>query len=276
MPRPKLITSPQAIYRIERQIVPIAQRAFRSAVNVWRDALAAATTPELAITPKPLAPLVKVTASAVKAGGKVAEIQLNSALETRLSFSLANPAAVAWMAEHGATLIREITDETRAGVRTIVQSTLGQSMSLPELQRRLRGLVGLTERQSQSVANVIERARASGMNDAAAWREGYAHAKAQIAYRAELIARTETITAANKGQQLLWQQAVDSGQLGTDRMEQMWIATKGERTCPICGDLHQTRAPIGGTFKGGYTGPTAHPNCRCAVGLVQRESYRRR
>lgn len=40
---------------------------------------------------------------------------------------------------------------------------------------------------------------------------------------------------------------------------EVW-ASKDERRCPICGDLHQKRYPIGGSMP-----IPAHPRCRCTV-----------
>lgn len=79
--------------------------------------------------------------------------------------------------------------------------------------------------------------------------------------RARLIAQTETTRAFFEGNRAGWRQ---SGVI--DQLE--WRTSNDERVCPVCGNLHGTRAPLNGDF-GGYL-PPAHPGCRCwAVGVVE-------
>ena len=111
-----------------------------------------------------------------------------------------------------------------------------------------------------------------------------------IRFRAETIARTETIRAANMGQQLVWDEALDSNLL-PETAEKVWMATGDDRTCPICavldgqtigirGDFAITRRATsftrdGDTFRVGNTAalktpttsrtPPAHPRCRCTI-----------
>lgn len=86
--------------------------------------------------------------------------------------------------------------------------------------------------------------------------------------RAELIAHTESMRAANVGQRQGWAQAVDEGLLPPD-MRRQWIATNDEITCTICGDLDGEAADIDDEYpEPGGEGPPAHPRCRCTEGLV--------
>jgi hypothetical protein len=81
-----------------------------------------------------------------------------------------------------------------------------------------------------------------------------------------------TIRASNEGQQQLWNQAIEQELIDPNEWEREWIADETERTCEICMGLDGTRAPIDGTFEGGYARPPdPHPSCRCAVGLVRKE-----
>lgn len=73
--------------------------------------------------------------------------------------------------------------------------------------------------------------------------------------RATLIAQTETTRAAREGGQAGYEQ---SGVVA----ETEWVTVNDERVCPVCGPLNGKRAPLRGTYPGGYTQP-AHPGCRC-------------
>lgn len=80
-----------------------------------------------------------------------------------------------------------------------------------------------------------------------------------------------TMTAANRGQEALWSQAVADGLLAEADWERMWLVAKDERTCKVCQPLDRKRAPmLGGTFPGGVAGPPIHPRCRCATGLIEK------
>lgn len=86
--------------------------------------------------------------------------------------------------------------------------------------------------------------------------------------RAEVIARTESMRAANEGQRQAWAQAQEKGLLdGSERRE--WIATSG--CCDECDELDGTTAILDGTYAGGVDGPPLHPNCRCTEGISAQE-----
>jgi SPP1 gp7 family putative phage head morphogenesis protein len=75
--------------------------------------------------------------------------------------------------------------------------------------------------------------------------------------RAKLIAQTETTRAAAQGS---IEGYAESGVVA----EMEWVTVNDERVCPTCGPLNGKRAPLRGSFAGGYTAP-AHPGCRCFV-----------
>lgn len=77
-----------------------------------------------------------------------------------------------------------------------------------------------------------------------------------IASRAEMIARTETITAANEGNLDVYKDA------GVEKKE--WYATPG--ACDVCIAIEAAGPiPINELFLDEFDTPTAHPNCKCAV-----------
>lgn len=100
------------------------------------------------------------------------------------------------------------------------------------------------------------------------------YAQRLIAARAETIARTESLGAANWGAQESWRQAVREGDLPTD-VKQFWIVTPDDRLCAICSEIPGMNPDGVGldeafaTPEGSVDGPPApHPNCRCSIGLV--------
>ena len=146
--------------------------------------------------------------------------------------------------------------------------------------REIRRLVGLTERQADTVSKYraalenpkagapkLSQKRVDQMVDRMATR--------LVKERAETIARTEMITAMAEGQQAAWGGLVADGLLDANVYEQEWLAViPSGRTCPRCLKMDGRRAPIGGEFqepgRGAVKGPTLHPKCRCSVVLARR------
>lgn len=79
------------------------------------------------------------------------------------------------------------------------------------------------------------------------------------ASRAEMIARTEVIGAANTGKLLAAQQSTPIVQ------SKQWLATEDNRTCLECESLDGEEQPLDGQFSDGTTAPPDHPNCRCTL-----------
>lgn len=84
--------------------------------------------------------------------------------------------------------------------------------------------------------------------------------------RADLIARHETMLAANEGQRQGWGQAVEAGLLAKDA-QRVWITTPDERLCPVCEPLEGKTATLDGEYDDGIEGPPAHVQCRCTEGI---------
>lgn len=86
--------------------------------------------------------------------------------------------------------------------------------------------------------------------------------------RADVIARTESMIAANEGQRQSWDQAVDEGLLTGDE-QRVWIASADGKLCPDCEELDGETADLDGEYPGdGGDGPPLHPNCRCTEGII--------
>jgi hypothetical protein len=61
-----------------------------------------------------------------------------------------------------------------------------------------------------------------------------AYARKYRKYRAETIARTESMRALNMGTQEAWRQAVQDGKIVEDLIRRFWKVAHDERTCPVC------------------------------------------
>ena len=184
------------------------------------------------------------------------------------SFDLLNPAAVEWIKRHTGDLITQITEESKLAIRAIIQDAFENGGHPYKTARQIRQYIGLTERDARAVLNYWKKLNqeanlsAKQVNDMAD-----TYARKLLRQRAETIARTETINASAEGQRKLWEQAsADNMLLGFERT---WIVTPDDRLCQRCSAMKGQRAPIGGVYPNGSSGPTLHPRCRCAEGLVE-------
>lgn len=145
-----------------------------------------------------------------------------------MRFDVKNPAVIDWATQHAAELVTQVADTTRDNIRAAI----------------------------------------ADLQESGDWADAYDSILSAVGdgARADLIARTETMLAANNGQRQAWDQAVDNGLLtGAERV--VWIATEG--ACHECDALDGEERDIDGEYSGdGADGPPAHPNCRCTEGIV--------
>jgi hypothetical protein len=81
-------------------------------------------------------------------------------------------------------------------------------------------------------------------------------------YWAHRLVRTDLQSATNG----LLDEGIRELHARDSAIERRWDASIDARVCVVCRELHDTTAPVTGTFPGGYDAAPAHPNCRCRVG----------
>jgi SPP1 gp7 family putative phage head morphogenesis protein len=148
-----------------------------------------------------------------------------------IKFDAANKPAIQWAKKHAAELVTEITETTRERIRDEVVGAFKEKISPAQLADLLESIVDDEN-------------------------------------RAELIAKTETMFAANMGQRQAWDQAVDKGLLD-DSVRREWIVTGDKDLCDECESLDGARTDLDGEYPDpGGEGPPLHPRCRCTEGIV--------
>ena len=95
----------------------------------------------------------------------------------------------------------------------------------------------------------------------------------RLRYRAKVIGRTETLTAANAGNYEAWQQAADLDYIRPAQTRRIFVVAKDDRTCPICKAI-PTLNPNGVRFDEPFRTPVGlkmlppiHVQCRCSTAL---------
>jgi hypothetical protein len=245
-----------------------------------------------------LSALIAATDETAKQAGEVTAGLLSDTLRAEVAFDRLNPNVIAHFQAVQGGMIRQITEDTRQGIMAAVRDAQLAGEAPAVSARRIKGIVGLTDRQAQAVLNFQRALEAGDYGDAmsrqlrdrrfdrtlaAAARRGSGLSPDQIetmvnryrdrwlAFRAETISRTEAIRAAQAGSWQSMQQAAVAGRLPVAALRRFWLVAADERTCEVCKDIAKANAAGVGLVEpfmsptGQVMHPPAHPRCRCAV-----------
>lgn len=190
----------------------------------------------------------------------------------------ANPFALRIAARHAGRLVRYVDQPVRQLIRERTVAALTEGVHPTVLARRLKRDVPLLPHHRGSVAALEAKLLEDGVSPARARAQADRQAAAYAAQRANTIARTEMLSAANAGIQASWMERQAKGWL-PPRTELMWMITHSDcRTCPTCRQMvgDQAVTVLGDPFqfpdgKGGAISlqqPPAHPRCRCTVAVL--------
>lgn len=127
---------------------------------------------------------------------------------------------------------------------------------LDQLARRVKGVAATTR---DTIRALVGQAAAEGWDMPTLAQAIRDAGVTESARRSQMIARTESATAYTQGSLLAYK---ESGVV--DQVE--WLI--GDDACAVCAGLAGQRVPLGTPFPGGFDGPPAHVDCRCAVSPV--------
>lgn len=233
-------------------------------------------------------------------------------LKTVFQFDVRNPAAEAWLRDYSSTLITEIVDDQRNMVREYIAKGIAagdnpRTVALDLVGRvgidgkRSGGLIGLTSSQSEWVQNyqdalssdnpldaldynlrdarfdaAVQRAVDSGVPLTAEQIDAMvnSYTNRALRYRAEAIARTESMASLHEAQKQAIDQAVESGAVDPENISMIWRTTKDKRTRESHREMEGQTVKYGEMFTTGLGNQLAYPgdpdgpaedtiNCRC-------------
>ena len=179
-----------------------------------------------------------------------------------------------WTEQRGAAFVTNSTQTQIDALRAVVQrAAVLEDMSVDELSRAIRPMVGLTRQQGIANLNYYKNLIQNGTSKKKALDLSIRYSARQHRYRGYNIARTELAFAYNKGAHEGTKQAQEAGYMG-DTVK-VWCTADDERVCPICGALEgkivsmdedfEFYTKLQATNPGIRRTPPAHPSCRCAV-----------
>ncbi len=188
------------------------------------------------------------------------------------NFNPAHEAVRQWTEEHSAEFVTNSTQRQIEAVRAVVHraATL-QDMSVDQLARAIRPMVGLYKEQAVANMNYYQTLIENGVKEQKALDLSIRYGARQHRYRGYLIARQELAMAYNTGADQSVRQAQAAGYIG-DTVKVASCAAD-ERVCEICGKLDGTIIGMDEDFdipnRGNYRFTKKHPpfhiGCRCGV-----------
>lgn len=187
----------------------------------------------------------------------------------RLEFELRLKQAETYLSsQEYSYLLQTLISPEAVSIQELLVKSFAEGVPPLQIAREIRQTLGL----SAEYRRAVERYRASLQTtpERAERLVGQYQRHLEV-YRAETIARTETIRAANVGQSVLWNQAASDGVLPAYRTRRLWIQTPDDRTCDFCRSLKDQTTMLDGQWRtrfGAVSTPPLHPRCRCAQGLV--------
>lgn len=186
----------------------------------------------------------------------------------------------AWTDTHTATMVTQVTTTQFEALRAVVQrAAILEDMSVDELARAIRPMVGLTKPQAEANLRYYEKLIENGVSQNRAQDLSAKYAARQHRYRAISIARNELAEAYNAGAHEGTKQAIEAGYL--PEMVKVWTTSLDEfRRCDACKALEGAIVGMDDNFVyESKTGrrttalmPPLHPQCMCAVQYVPADS----
>ena len=162
-----------------------------------------------------------------------------------------------------ANAVTEVTLETKRAIRALIVRSIREGIPPYEVARRVRSMVGMTVRQATAAATFRATLVDSGLTPARVDKLTERYIARKIRARSANIARTEGMSALNRGVAESWVQARNEGFLTKKQVVEI-ITTPDDVTCPICEPLDGVQVPID-EFS---SYPPFHSQCRCVVGIV--------
>lgn len=192
--------------------------------------------------------LVPAMAPFVDAVTKVAAAAALSTAGLGASLTLINERALAWARDHTAERLTgfalDVLGVVQETVREeVVEVLAGTGGNVGALGRRIRATVGLLPAHAGAVLRYEEKLRADGVPEDKITRNVETYRRRLVAWRAEGVARTETMVAAHAGLVEGWKAAIEAGRLPSD-VEMVWDAEEDKLVCERCAPLDGMRVRV--------------------------------
>lgn len=166
-----------------------------------------------------------------------------------VGLSLASTTVRTLLEENAGRQILAVTADSLTSIRATLSSAYLEGIGSRAGARLIRSSIGLLPRHSATVVRYAESLRTQGHPETVVTRLAEQYAQRLLNYRADVIARTESIYAAMAAQTVKWEEWAAAGVLESDRTWVEWMVTPDDRLCPYCAPMDGVRIRIGGRFE---------------------------
>ena len=243
----------------------------------------------------------RVSQSTVLAGQRLAR-QLSTALGREVSFNLADPRLAQLIEQSRFRTVQAITSQARSAANEALGFARARGLNLRRQAMEVRNSIGLTTPQVRAIERyrealvtgnrsalrnvlrdrrfdrTVRRAIESGepLTGAQMSRMVRRYRERQLRFRAETVARTESLRAVHEGQELAVDQLVEGGELQQEDIQSVWFTRRDERVRGSHRTMHRQKREHGVPFTSGngvslrFPGDPSAPasetaRCRCRV-----------
>lgn len=165
-----------------------------------------------------------------------------------VSFTIDNAAVVAWIRQHVGSLIVGISEDALVSVRTLAERAYVEGVGTRAFARQLRPAIGLLPRHAETLRRYVLQLVEADVPQQRVAELAELYERRLINWRANMIARTETMAATHAGQLEAWRQAAEQGLFDITEAKIRWVVTEDDRLCPLCAPLDGVEVPFGQQF----------------------------
>ena len=169
-----------------------------------------------------------------------------------------------WITNRGSELVTNFTAQQRRSINAIIDYQRSIGGSIDDMADAMRGVAGLTERQSIALARMRADLQAQGMTPRQVAIATDRKRRQMEQQRARTIARTELSAATNEG--IVAASVAVDAEAEDGLTPRMFIVAYPD-CCSDCGEIEDSQPengiPLGDDWPEGR--PPFHPNCRCVI-----------
>lgn len=160
-------------------------------------------------------------------------------------------------------LVVAVGQDTITSIRAILSRNYLDGLGTRAAGRVIRSVVGLLPSHAVAVGNYALGLENAGVPEPRRGHFVETYARRLLAYRAENIARTETISAAHAGQLEGWLEMANRGAIDRRRARLVWDVKEDDRLCPWCAPMDGQTVGLGEMFIATHKGfPEGKPENR--------------
>lgn len=188
-------------------------------------------------------------------------------IKVEFEFNTNNPRIKEHIKNRVAEMRLTMTNGGAGVIEKAIKLNLNRGYNAKQIARMIRPSIGLTERQSTAVMNLANKLYGEGIAEHKIQTQLDRYANKLLNYRAENIARTETMTAMNCGQSEMWRQAGEMGLFEYKKATKTWDVVPDDALCEFCDIMDGQEVGLEEEFDGGDMDnvfePPLHNSCRC-------------